>query len=185
MDIVPQAQFAMIDAFRRAQGDILGAIGFGPAECSYRVPSSGPHWRLRSYGQTEGRPALLIVSAPIKKPYIWDLAPSISTVRLCLAHHWSVYLLEWRSPAAKVQVRGLADYADQPISKCVTIVTGQSGGRKPFLMGHSLGGTLAFLCLGTTERPGPCACKRATLLRAKVEPVPRRPRRSLAARVCC
>jgi len=144
-DMFLQAYFAMIDAVRRAQGDMLGAIGFGPAECSYRVLSSGPHWRLRKYGQTTGQRALLIVSAPIKKPYIWDLAPSISIVRLCLAQHWNVYLLEWRPPAAQVEVSGLADYADQSISECVTIVSGESGGRKPFLMGHSLGGTLAAI----------------------------------------
>jgi polyhydroxyalkanoate synthase subunit PhaC len=145
MGIFPQAQFAMIDAMRRAQGDMLDAIGFGPAGCSYRVLTSGHHWRFRSYGQSDGQRALLIVPAPIKKPYIWDLAPSNSVVRLCLEHNWSVYLLEWREPAAEVRVAGLADYADQAICQCINFVSGQSRGLKPFLIGHSLGGTLAAI----------------------------------------
>ena len=80
---------------------MLGSLGFSPAECGYRIISSGPHWRLRKYGQTEGEAPLLVVSAPIKRPYIWDLAPPISFVRFCLEHHFGVYLIEWLAAREK------------------------------------------------------------------------------------
>src|ERR1700730_5175796 len=104
---------------------MLGSLGFSPAECGYRIISSGPHWRLRKYGQNEGEAPLLVVSAPIKRPYIWDLAPPISFVRFCLEHDFGVYLIEWLAPTGEGRQAGLADYADH-ISKCVAIVSGES-----------------------------------------------------------
>jgi polyhydroxyalkanoate synthase subunit PhaC len=93
MDKFCLAQFTTIDALRRAQGEALGLLGFGPNECDYQVILSGPHWRLRRYAHYDAQLSLLIVPAPIKRPYIWDLAPSISAVRHCLDHHFGVYLL--------------------------------------------------------------------------------------------
>jgi polyhydroxyalkanoate synthase len=145
MDTLCQAQFTLTDTLRRAQGDALGLLGFGPNECDYKIILSGPHWRLREYSHSDAQPSLLIVPAPIKRPYIWDLAPSISVVRSCLDHHLSVYLLEWMPPLANGQQAGLADYADHAISECVAKVSSESQGARPLLMGHSLGGTLAAI----------------------------------------
>jgi hypothetical protein len=55
--------FGVLDEVRRAQGAVLEGLGFGPTECSYRIVASGPHWSLRK--------CLLLVAAPIKRPYIW------------------------------------------------------------------------------------------------------------------
>src|SRR5690349_137796 len=82
---VRHMQFSVIDAFRRLQGNALAWLGFGPDETPYRVIASGAFWRLRDYGSgTETRP-VLIVAAPIKRPYIWDLTPDVSVIRRCLA----------------------------------------------------------------------------------------------------
>ncbi len=146
MDKLIQTHFAMMDALRRAQAEALGLLGFGPAECSYQVIASGPHWLLRKYSSSASRrPPLLIVAAPIKRPYIWDLAPHRSIVRLCLDQPLSVYLLEWLAPAGEAQGAGLADYAGSAISQCVAIVRNEPEGQRPFLAGHSLGGTLAAI----------------------------------------
>jgi polyhydroxyalkanoate synthase len=88
---------------------------------------------------------VLIVAAPIKRPYIWDLAPTRSAIRYCLNEQLSVYLLEWLSPAPGQASAGLDAYAGQAISECVTKAAGDAGGKEPFLMGHSLGGTLAAI----------------------------------------
>ena len=40
---------------------------------------------------------------------------------------------------------GLADYADRAISECVATVSHELQGSRLFLMGHSLGGTLAAI----------------------------------------
>src|SRR5262249_26005628 len=86
LDTLRMAHFAMTDSLRRAQGDILDALGLGPRECAFQLISSATYWRLRAYGGSDVSPSLLIVPAPIKRPYIWDLTPSLSAVRYCLHH---------------------------------------------------------------------------------------------------
>jgi poly[(R)-3-hydroxyalkanoate] polymerase subunit PhaC len=138
-----RAPFAVLDILRRAQGDALAAFGLGPREYPYRIVASGPHWRLRDYAGRDAA-SLLIVAAPIKRPYIWDLAPSVSAIRHCLREGLQVHLLEWM-PASRVnQGNGLDEYTDA-ISECVARISRQNPRTKPFLAGHSLGGTLAAL----------------------------------------
>jgi polyhydroxyalkanoate synthase subunit PhaC len=132
---------SLIDALRQAQGDALGALGFEPVECNYRVLVSTPGWRLRDYGGAS--PSLLIAAAPIKRPTIWDLSPSASAVRYCLEHGLRVFLLEWTRDSYCVGDGGLNEYADRAIAACVAAVARESG--SPFLMGHSLGGTFAAI----------------------------------------
>src|SRR5918994_5862104 len=134
--------FEVLDAVRRAQGAVLEGLGFGPTECSYRIVASGPHWRLRDYGSPGAGPGLLVVAAPIKRPYIWDLAPSVSAIRFCVDHGLRVHLLEWTSPSPAHGNAGLAEYADQALGEAVVRLARDTGAQ-PFLMGHSLGGTFA------------------------------------------
>lgn len=62
--------FTVTDNLRRAQGEALGALGYGPSECDHVAIATGPHWSLRDYkGPGAGLP-VLIVAAPIKQPYI-------------------------------------------------------------------------------------------------------------------
>src|SRR5215831_1577238 len=138
------AHFALTDKLHRAQGDALDALGLGPRECPFQVISSGPHWRLRAYGGPDAAPSLLMVPAPIKRPYIWDLTPSVSAVRYCLRQGFRVHLLEWMPPSPDGSA-GLDAYGGQAIAACVASITRQANGALPFLMGHSLGGTLATI----------------------------------------
>jgi len=134
-----------MDSLRRAQGDVLETLGFGPNECDYRVTASGRYWRLRDYGVDDARLSLLIVAAPIKRPYIWDLTPSRSAVRYCRRHRLHVYLLEWLAPSDEDGPAGLDEYADLAIAEAVSSIADENGGTPPFLMGHSLGGTFAAI----------------------------------------
>ena len=143
LDASQRAHFAVADILRRAQGDALAALGLGPQECPYRITASGSHWRLRDYADHSSSPRLLIVAAPIKRPYIWDLAPSVSAVSYCLREGLHVYLLEW-VPDARTQNNGLDEHAGA-ISECVAKISGEALGKRPFLIGHSLGGTLAAI----------------------------------------
>jgi polyhydroxyalkanoate synthase subunit PhaC len=135
------APFAMSDFVRRAQGEFLAALGFGPRERLYRVTHSGPFWRLRDYGGNEGAPSLLVVAAPIKRPYIWDMGPSASAIGYCLEQGLRVHLLEWTSASVATCHKGLEDFA-AAISECIACMPGTG---KPALIGHSLGGTLAAI----------------------------------------
>jgi len=84
LNALNRAQFDASDIIRRAQGDVVGAFGLDPNECSYQTIASRSHWRLRDYGGEGQSRSLLIVAAPIKRPYIWDLTPSTSAIRFCL-----------------------------------------------------------------------------------------------------
>jgi polyhydroxyalkanoate synthase len=55
-----------------------------------------------------------------------------------------VHLLEWLPASRTTSNNGLAEYT-KAISDCVETISGKSAGVKPFLMGHSLGGTLAAI----------------------------------------
>jgi polyhydroxyalkanoate synthase subunit PhaC len=145
IDALRGAHFAMSDAVRRTQASALDVFGLGPHECDFQVIFSGARWRLRQYGNPDARPILLIVPAPIKRPYIWDLTPSVSAVRYCLRHGLGVHLIEWIPPTNSEECAGLDEYAGQAIAACVRKLSSTTGGDQPFLMGHSLGGTLAAI----------------------------------------
>jgi polyhydroxyalkanoate synthase len=84
------------------------------------------------------------VSAPIKRPYIWDIAPSVSAIRYCMRNRLHVYLLEWMPASRDIANNGLDEYG-QGISECIAKITTEPRGATPFLVGHSLGGTLAAI----------------------------------------
>jgi hypothetical protein len=62
------AHFPMMDRLRRAHGDALDALGLGPREGPFQLISSERYWRLR-----DAAPLVLMVPAPIKRPYIWEM----------------------------------------------------------------------------------------------------------------
>ena len=137
-------QFSIADTLRRAQGHAFGQFGLNPNECPYQIIASGPFWRLRDYTKRDTAQSMLIVAAPIKRPYIWDLTPAVSAIRYCLGHDLHVRLLEWLPASRTTGNNGLAEYTEA-ISNCVAKISGESAGVKPFLIGHSLGGTLAAI----------------------------------------
>lgn len=141
MDEVFHPDFLVLDSIRRAQGGIVAALGYGPLERRYVVASSVRRWRLRDYGGGT-RGSLLVIGAPIKRPYIWDLAPSISALGYCLDQGFRVHLLEWTPPKIGHEPICLDDYVEA-ISEAINQVKAAVGAATPILLGHSLGGTLA------------------------------------------
>jgi polyhydroxyalkanoate synthase len=134
------AQHALADTVRCAQGEALEALGFGPCECAHDIVTTGPGWRLRAYGEGSGR-AVLIVPAPIKRAYVWDLAPAVSVVRRLLQHQLRVHLLEWTPPASGGE-RADLDAHVEAIGASLAAAARENRGAAPVLVGHSLGGTL-------------------------------------------
>jgi polyhydroxyalkanoate synthase subunit PhaC len=144
LNALHRAQFDASDIIRRAQGDVVGAFGLDPQESPHQIITSRAHWRLRDYGGDDRSRSLLIIAAPIKRPYIWDLAPSISAIRFCLHQGLYVQLLEWMPATPNAGNCGLDEYV-LAISEAVAAVTSAAQGAKPTLIGHSLGGTLAAI----------------------------------------
>jgi polyhydroxyalkanoate synthase len=126
---------------------MLDAFGLGPQETPSRLVAEWPGARLRAYhdlGQGDG-PVLLIVPAPFKRAYIWDLLPQVSVVRRCRARGLRVYLLEWLIPTNQDDDWSLTDYADRLPAAAGTAIETETGISRPLIAGHSLGGTFAAI----------------------------------------
>ena len=138
--------YALLDEARRRAGRALDAAGLGPVEAQYRVAAEMPGARLRAYQPPEAAPegpVLLVVAAPIKRAYIWDLLPEVSVVRRCLDRGLRVYLLEWLDPGPAEDGFGLSDYAERLPLAALDAVAAETGEAAAVLAGHSLGGTFA------------------------------------------
>jgi polyhydroxyalkanoate synthase subunit PhaC len=138
--------FDLMDEARRQAGRALDTAGLGPQESAYRIVAEMPGARLRAYHDAGGGkgPAVLILPAPFKRPYIWDLLPEVSVVRRCLERDLAVYVLEWTRPGPDEDGYGLADYAERLPSAAVAAI-GSDSGRPVVVMGHSVGGTFAAI----------------------------------------
>lgn len=135
-------QFHLADEGRRRQGLFLERLGFGPQRTAARSVATFPAARLIAYQGARGSgTALLIVPAPIKAAYIWDLAPDASAVQRFLDGGLQVYLLQWRRPGRSDEAMSLVRYADETILRGVETIRAETGERAVFLAGHSLGGT--------------------------------------------
>lgn len=142
--------FRLIDAARHAVGSVMDESGMGVAESPYRVIAEFDGARVRSYQERceGGGPILLIIPAPFKKPYIWDLMPSVSVVRHCRSHELQVYLLEWTIPGTEQDCLGLADYADRLVTAASSAIEEELGCSATVVAGNSLGGTFAAIFAG-------------------------------------
>lgn len=136
-----------MDDMRRQIGAAYDAIGLAPQESAWRTAAELPGARLRAYvdQRATAGPVVLIIPAPFKRAYIWDLLPRVSVVRHCLRRGVRVYLLEWLTPTPAEDAFGLAEYACQLPSSAVHVIEAETGVSAPILAGHSLGGTLAAI----------------------------------------
>jgi polyhydroxyalkanoate synthase len=132
-----------MDRMRQARGKMLDQLGFGPQESPFTVLHTEAGLKLRKYGGSTGGPAVLLVPAPIKKAYIWDLTPQTSVVRLWLEQGYQVYMAEWL-PGTGPHF-GLDDYGDRLLGVCQRMIAADSGQATMTVAGHSLGGVLAAI----------------------------------------
>ncbi|HEX3036696.1 MAG TPA: alpha/beta fold hydrolase [Thermodesulfobacteriota bacterium] len=138
--------YHQMDQSRQLLGQILDDFGIGPVETPFRVAFRGPGVTLRSYGDgNSAGPVLLIIPAPIKRSYIWDLIPEVSVVKRCIEEGLRAFLMHWEQPGEHEQHLGLSDYADRLILQCLGIIYKETGAPQVFVAGHSLGGTIAAI----------------------------------------
>jgi polyhydroxyalkanoate synthase len=98
--------------------------------------------RVRLYG--EGRPGslLVIIAAPIKRPYLWDLAPGRSVIGGALEAGFGVAVVEWTDTRSPL---GLEDYVGRLLRRAADALHDAYGEQRLRIIGHSLGGTFAAL----------------------------------------
>jgi polyhydroxyalkanoate synthase subunit PhaC len=143
------AALKQMDHSRQARGQLLDRAGYGPRETPSTVLHAEQGLKLRRYGASLAGPAVLLVPAPIKRAYIWDLAPEISVVQRWLERGYRVYLAEWvpldEAGTASDDDFSLAGYADRLLTHCREHIRQDSGEGKVVIAGHSLGGILASI----------------------------------------
>jgi polyhydroxyalkanoate synthase len=146
--MVNKLAFGALDEARRWRGRLLDALGMAPrATPCDEVVEVAPGVRLRVYAfGAATAPPVLLVSAPIKRWYIWDLEPRASVVARCREHGLRVYVVEWTEPGPDEQHLGLDQYADRLLVACIQAVTQRTGCSRIPLIGPSLGGVLAAVC---------------------------------------
>lgn len=141
-----EARFAELDRSRQKKGEALAAKGYGPVETPWTALAEFPALTVRSYGEPGLKgPALLIAPAPIKQPYIWDIEPEVSVVRRLLEAGVRVFMIAWKKVGPMTAELGLSDYGDRLIGEALDAVRAETGEKRVFLAGHSLGGTLSTL----------------------------------------
>src|SRR5215510_4794477 len=130
------AFFEALDNARRLQGMALDALGLGPSEAPHETIFRTAGASLRRYGTgKEPGPPVVIIPAPIKRSYIWDLAPGASAARCLLDAGASVFLLDWEPTAEPF---GLAEYAG-----LIREALDAAAIDRAVLLAHSLGGLFA------------------------------------------
>jgi polyhydroxyalkanoate synthase len=137
--------YESLDAVRRSIGDWLDGGPSGRRETPHRIAHAEAGVSLRAYGASEDGPAVLLVPAPIKGAYIWDLLPRVSVVRYLLGRGLRVYLADWSRPTLREQGLGLAHYADRLLAACVDAIERETGEPRTLVAAHSLGGTFAAI----------------------------------------
>jgi polyhydroxyalkanoate synthase len=151
---LPPNPFTALEQIRRRQGALLEASGWGPVQSDSEILVSRPCMRVRSYQPAGGGgPAVLLVPAPIKRAYIWDLEPSRSPVRLLSEAGFSVHLVEWMDPGPEERGLGLGDYAGDLLlaaAETVRFATDQAPDPRRPLLGRHLRHPLG----GPAPRPG-------------------------------
>jgi len=138
-----KAALEALDAARRRTGRLLAAAGWGPRTTPSTVADVAPGVRLHTY-PGEGSP-LLLVPAPIKRWYLWDLEPAVSVVAHARRRGLRPFLVEWTDQPGDDPALGLTHYADTLLGACVDVVTAHTGVEQVAVAGHSLGGTLAAI----------------------------------------
>ncbi|HJV85371.1 MAG TPA: alpha/beta fold hydrolase [Noviherbaspirillum sp.] len=138
--------FHFLDQARRMRGASMDQMGYGPIESPYATVLTRPGMRLRFYGgMPASRRTALIIPAPIKRPYIWDLSPEYSVVQRALTAGMRVYLVEWTLPGAGQASFGLDQYASTLLDACIAAIHAAQRDSRLFLLSHSLGGILAAI----------------------------------------
>lgn len=138
--------FESLDRSRRERGATMDRLGYGPQESPFQAILATPGMRLRYYGGPSGNAAVaLIIPAPIKRHYIWDLAPQCSVVQRLLDRNMHVYLVEWADPAGAENGFGLQEYGYALIDRCVAAIRAIHPSGQLFLFSHSLGGVFAAI----------------------------------------
>ena len=136
-----------LNLFRMQAGHALltwPARGATPTETHF---TEGAARLVRYAGKPRaGAAPVLLVCSLVNRPYVLDLLPGRSVVEALQKCGRDVWLLDWGTPEASDDQRGLDHYALGLIPRAVDFVRTQTG-LSPHLLGYCMGGTLSLVAL--------------------------------------
>jgi polyhydroxyalkanoate synthase len=121
-----------------------------------------------STGEVYEKP-LLIVPPWINKYYILDLVPEKSFVKWAVSQGFTVFLISWVNPDARLAQKTFEDYMREGILAAVDAVNRQTGVRQFNALGYCVGGTLLASTLAYMAAKGDDRIVSASFLAAQVD----------------
>jgi polyhydroxyalkanoate synthase len=112
---------------------------------------------------------LLIVPPWINKYYILDLVPEKSFVKWAVERGFTVFLVSWVNPDARLAQKTFEDYMHQGILAAIDAVIRQTKSTKINALGYCVGGTLLAATLAYMSAKGDKRVASATFLTAQVD----------------
>jgi len=112
---------------------------------------------------------LLIVPPWINKYYILDLVPEKSFVKWAVDQGFTVFLISWVNPDARLAQKTFEDYMREGILAAINTVIRQTGSPKINALGYCVGGTLLAATLAYMAAKGDDRVVSASFLAAQVD----------------
>jgi len=112
---------------------------------------------------------LLIYPPWINKFYILDLAPKNSFIRWAVSMGYTVFVVSWVNPDAKLAHKTFEDYLNQGIFEALDAVEAATGERQVNAIGYCIGGTLLACALSQMAVTGADRIRSATFFTAQVD----------------
>ncbi|MFK7955770.1 MAG: PHA/PHB synthase family protein [Lysobacterales bacterium] len=112
---------------------------------------------------------LLIFPPWINKYYILDLQPENSFIRYAVSKGYTVFVVSWVNPDAKLAEKTMDDYLKEGILESIDAVEQASGSSEMSVIGYCIGGTLTAAALAYLAEKGDKRIKAATFFAAQVD----------------
>ena len=161
------------DLLRISQTDLSAfEVGRNLAVTPGKVIFQNDLIQLIQYAPTTGevyeRP-LLVVPPWINKFYILDLVPEKSFVKWAVDQGFTVFLVSWVNPDARLSVKTFEDYMQEGILAAVEVINRQLGIHSINALGYCVGGTLLASTLAYMASKGDDRIASASFLAAQVD----------------
>jgi len=112
---------------------------------------------------------LLIVPPWINKFYVLDLTPEKSFIKWCVDQGFTVFVISWINPDARLAHMGFEDYMRLGPLAALDAIELATGEKKVHTIGYCVGGTLLSITLAYTAAKGDRRIASATLFAAQVD----------------
>ncbi len=112
---------------------------------------------------------LLIVPPWINKYYILDLTPAKSFVKFAVDQGFTVFLVSWVNPDAKLAHKSFEDYMTEGLLSAADAVKREVGTDQINILGYCVGGTLLGTSLAYLAARGEAPFRSATFLTTQVD----------------